>query len=76
MPSESLFRPWVAITLDLIVELPVSAGHTVVLAVVDQLTKMAHFTPFVHLPSAEEMTQLLVIHVICLHGLPEWITFN
>lgn len=56
MLSESLFRPWVAITLDLIVELPVSAGHTVVLAVVDQLTKMAHFTPFVHLPSAEEMT--------------------
>lgn len=48
--------------------------HTVVPIVVDQLAKMAHDIPTVHLPSAEETAQLLVTHIICLHGLPEHIT--
>lgn len=71
MPSETPSRQWVAITLNFTVELPVSNGHTVVLTVVNELTKMVHFVPTAHLPSAEEMAQFLVTHVIYLHGLLE-----
>lgn len=48
--------------------LPVSKGHTVVLTLVDQLTKMVHGIPIVHLPSAEEMAQLPAPCILCLPG--------
>ena len=44
--------PWETISVDFIVELPESAGHDVVMVVVDSVTKMAHFVPALTMTSA------------------------
>lgn len=62
-------RPWISIILDFIVELPSFVGHAIVLIVIDQLTKMVHFILCDHLPLAEAMAQLLVMHIVHLHEL-------
>ncbi len=49
--------------------LPLSAGNTVILTVVDRFSK-AHFIPLPRLPSARETAQVMVDHVFKIHGLP------
>lgn len=73
---ETQTTPCVVITLDFLVELHDSDGHTVVLTIVDQLINMADFLPCNSLPSAEKMIQLLVVHVIYLHRLPDCINLD
>lgn len=55
LPDPSLV--WVAITMDFITSLPLSQGMTVILVVVDKLSKSAHFgglvTHFIALKTAE-----------------------
>jgi transposase InsO family protein len=63
-------RPWSHIALDFITGLPSSAGHTVILTVVDRFSKAAHFIPLSKLPSAKETAQIMIDHVFKLHGLP------
>lgn len=70
LPLETPTRPWSAISLDSIVEFPGSSGHTVVLMIMNCLTKMAHFIPCSYLSSAN---QLLVQNVACLHRLPDYL---
>ncbi|XP_058039006.1 cytochrome P450 2K6-like isoform X3 [Ahaetulla prasina] len=48
-------RPWGAISMDFLTDLPPSSGFTTVLVVVDMLTKMAHFIPCRGLPTAAKM---------------------
>ncbi len=50
--------------------LPLSAGNTVILTVVDRFSKAAHFIPLPKLPSARETAQVMVDHVFRIHGLP------
>lgn len=50
--------------MDFIVDLPVSKGKSLILAVVDWLTKTGHFIPFSRLCSAKE-------NVFYLHGVPD-----
>lgn len=50
--------------------LPISAGNTVILTVVDRFSKAAHFIPLPKLPSAKETAQIMVDHVFKIHGLP------
>ncbi len=45
-------RPWSHIALDFVTGLPLSAGNTVILTVVDRFSKAAHFIPLSKLPSA------------------------
>ncbi len=47
-----------------------SQGNTVVLTVVDQFSKAAHFIPLPKLPSAKETAVTVVDHVFRIHGLP------
>ena len=63
-------RPWSHIGLDFVTGLPPSNGHTVILTVVDRFSKAAHFIALPKLPTASETAQLLVQHVVRLHGIP------
>lgn len=63
-------RPWSHISLDFASGLTVSDGHTVVLTIVDRFSKMVHFVPMPKLPSAKETAEVILQHVVHLHGFP------
>ena len=63
-------RPWSHIALDFVTGLPSSQGNTTILTMVDQFSKMVHFAALPKLPSAAETADLLVSHVVRLHGIP------
>ncbi|XP_073107342.1 uncharacterized protein [Elaeis guineensis] len=61
------------ITMDFIDGLPKSQGRTVIMVVVDRLTKYAHFIGLTHPYTAKSMAQLFLDHVFKFHGLPNTI---
>ena len=63
-------RPWSHIALDFVTGLPTSNRFNTILTVVDRFFKAVQFMPLTKLPSASETAQLLVTHVIRLHGIP------
>ncbi|XP_023815983.1 uncharacterized protein LOC111948232 [Oryzias latipes] len=63
-------RPWSHIALDFVTGLPLSAGKTVIMTVVDRFSKAAHFVALKKLPSAAETAQLVIEHIFRLHGIP------
>uniref|UniRef100_A0A3Q2FFW7 Integrase catalytic domain-containing protein n=1 Tax=Cyprinodon variegatus TaxID=28743 RepID=A0A3Q2FFW7_CYPVA len=63
-------RPWSHISLDFVTGLPLSQGNAVILTIVDRFSKAAHFVPLPKLPTAAETADLLVLHVVRLHGIP------
>lgn len=63
-------RPWSHVALDFVTGLPTSNGHTIILTIVDRFSKAAHFVALPKLPSARETADLLVSHVVRLHGIP------
>ncbi|ETE61034.1 Retrotransposon-derived protein PEG10, partial [Ophiophagus hannah] len=69
-------RPWGAVSLDFIIELPPLKGTTTILVVVDMLTKMAHFIACAGLPMARMMAQFFISHVFWLHGLSDQIVLD
>lgn len=66
-------RAWSDISMDFIEGLPNSNGYTVVLVVVDGLTKYAHFNAISHPYTALTFAQQFTNHVLKLHGLPQTI---
>ena len=50
--------------------MPPSKGNTAILTIVDRFAKAVHFVPLPGLPSAAETADLLVLHVVRLHGIP------
>jgi hypothetical protein len=64
-------QAWDVITLDFIEGLPKSAGSTVILVVVDKLTRYAHFIPLAHPFTALQVAQAYMNNVFRLHGLPK-----
>lgn len=63
-------RPWSHIALDFVTGLPVLAGKTTILTVIDRFSKAAHFVALEKLPTAAETSRLLFEHVFRLHGIP------
>ena len=63
-------RPWSHIALDFITGLPPSNHYDTILTIIDRFSKAVHFVPLKKLPSASETAQLLVTHVVRLHGIP------
>ena len=72
-PLPTPTSPWRHISVDFIVDLPSDQNHTVILVVVDSLTKLGHFIPCKKLPSASQLALLLLVNVVRLHGLPTFI---
>ena len=63
--------PWSSISMDFIVQLPESKGYTVILVVVDRLTKMAHFITTTDDVNASDTLNLFLSRVFAYHGLPD-----
>ena len=61
---------WSHIALGFNTGLSPSNDNSVIFTIVDRLSKAAHFVPLSKLPSATETTQLLLHHVVRLHGIP------
>lgn len=61
---------WRDLSMDFIEGLPKSQGYSVILVVVDKLTKFAHFLPVKHPYTAASIAELFMDNVVKLHGLP------
>jgi hypothetical protein len=64
--------PWQSISMDSIIKLPLSKGFDSILVIVDRLTKMAHFIPYMeHGFDAPNLASVYQQHIFRLHGFPE-----
>jgi hypothetical protein len=61
---------WQDLTTDFIEGLPKSDGCSIILVVVDRLTKYAHFLPIKHPYTTATIAQLFLDNIVKLHGLP------
>jgi len=64
---------WDTLSVDFVVELPLSSGHDAVMTVVDSVSKRAHFIPTHTTVTAEEAARLFLHQVWKLYGLPKCI---
>ncbi|GJZ42128.1 retrotransposable element Tf2 [Tanacetum coccineum] len=62
---------WSSISMDFIEKLPSSQGKTVILVVVDKLSKYAHFISMQHPFTTSTVAQVFLDNVYKLHGLPD-----
>jgi len=63
MPNAVLEKPWMHITVDFIVKLPLARGYNSILVVCNRLTKMAHFISMTEKMSVEGLAFLFWDHV-------------
>jgi hypothetical protein len=56
--------------MDFITDLPLTNGKDSIFVVVDRLTKMAHFIPYIKTMTDEETTKLFFENIYRIHGLP------
>ncbi|GJR92882.1 retrotransposable element Tf2 [Tanacetum coccineum] len=56
-------KVWEDISIDFIDGLPMSSGKTMILVVVDKLSKYAHFIPMSHPYAATQVDQLILDHM-------------
>src|SRR5258707_4869404 len=66
--------PWESISMDFIEQLPTSEGNTVILVIVDHLTKQSLFIPTHDSIDSLELAQLFLTHVFSKHGTPSHVT--
>jgi hypothetical protein len=62
--------------MDFMANLPPSRGFDVIMLVVDQFNKMAHFIPIKESATAQETGRLLFTHMFKHHGLPKDIVLD
>ena len=61
---------WQDLTMDFIEGLPKSEGYSVILVVVDRLTKYAHFMAIIHPYTVATVAQTFLDNVVKHHGFP------
>lgn len=70
-PLLVLNRAWSSISMDFIEGLPKSKGKSIILVVVDFLTKIGHFLSLAHPFTAGTVVQNFLNHVFKLHRMPD-----
>eukprot|EP01116_Phalansterium_solitarium_P002845 TRINITY_DN1315_c0_g1_i11.p1 TRINITY_DN1315_c0_g1~~TRINITY_DN1315_c0_g1_i11.p1 ORF type:complete len:1297 (+),score=256.42 TRINITY_DN1315_c0_g1_i11:351-3893(+) len=63
-------RRWESVAMDLIIQLPPSAGFDAIVTFTDRLSKMVHFAPTVTTATAKDLATIFVNNVFRLHGMP------
>jgi len=72
MPNSILDKPWMHILADFITKLSLAQGYdSILVVVVDRLTKIVYFIPTMKKTLTEELAWLFRNNVWKLHGLPE-----
>jgi hypothetical protein len=56
--------------MDFIEGLPKSEGYTVILVIIDRLTKYGHFIPFKHPYTSTAVAHAFLDNIVKLYGLP------
>ncbi|KAI2653487.1 Transposon Tf2-9 polyprotein [Labeo rohita] len=64
-------RPWSHISVDFVTGLPDSQGKNTILTMVDRFSKAVHLVALTGLPSAKTTAELILEHVVRLHGFPK-----
>ena len=70
-PLQILEKPWSSISMDFIVDLPLSNDFDSIFVVVDCFTKMAHFTPCNKKVINEKTTRLFINNIYKYHRLSD-----
>ena len=70
VPLEIPEHPWSSVSVDFIVELPLSNGFDAVMVVVDRFTKMSYFIPCNTTITSVQTARLFVDRIFALHGIP------
>ena len=61
---------WTEVSMDFLEGLSPSNGHTVIMVIVDRLTKYAHFVALRHPYTAVTIAKSFIANVVRLHGIP------
>ncbi|KAK8957341.1 hypothetical protein KSP39_PZI000693 [Platanthera zijinensis] len=69
-PLEIPHQIWDTVSMDFIEGLPKSQGKSVILVVVDKLSKYGHFLALSHPYSGETVAELFAKEIVRLHGVP------
>jgi hypothetical protein len=65
-------RRWQQITMDFIVQLPMTKnGHDAILVIVDKLSKLATYIPTTTNVTAQQVAKLVFQYIVRYHGVPE-----
>ena len=67
---------WDMLSVDFVMELPLSSGHDTMMTVVDLVSKWAHFIPMHTTVTVKGAAQLFLHQVWKLHGLPKYVVSN
>jgi len=67
---------WNTLSVDFVVELPLSSRHDAVMTVIDSVSKRAHFIPTHMTVTAEGAARLFLHQVWKLHGLPKHVVLD
>ena len=67
---------WEEICIDFITALPPAQGYSVIMVVIDRLSKFPHFLPLKHDFSNQQVAKIFVQHIMKLHGFPKSIVFD
>ena len=62
---------WEEISMDFITALPPVGAYTVIMVVVDRLSKFAHFIPLKADYSSKQVAEAFINHIIKLHSFPK-----
>ncbi|GJS31472.1 ty3-gypsy retrotransposon protein [Tanacetum coccineum] len=67
---------WEDVAMDFITGIPNSKGYTVIMVVIDRLSKYAHFASLRANYTAHQVAELFVQTVVKLHGIPRFIVYD
>ena len=69
------YQIWEDLAMDFIIGLPNSNGFTVIMVVIDRLSKYAHFSPLKSDYTSKLVAEIFMTNVVKLHGMPKSIVF-